>query len=143
MVESLVSVAVRDEGSLFGSTYKADEAWASLRKLASPASFAVLVRDFIARLTREHLGYYLSRTLPAQVGQSRRFQSLQDHRMFEIALTLHCREASLIVEQFTADWYAKRTFEGALTPKAASGFVHAAFKKVRDELCVRGDMVHA
>ncbi|TCH99222.1 hypothetical protein EJV46_07835 [Roseococcus sp. SYP-B2431] len=143
VVESLVSVAARDEGSLFGSTYQADEAWASLRKLASPARFAVLVRDFVARLTREHLGYYLSRTLPAQVGQSHRFQSLRDHHLFETALTLHCREASLIVEQFAADWYGKHSFEGTLTPKTAAGFVQAAFKKVREELRARGGVVHA
>lgn len=139
LVESLVSIAGRDGDSLFGDTYKADEAHALFRRLASPARFAVLVRDFVARLTREHLGYYLSRTLPEQVGQSGRFQSIQDHLKFEAALTMHCRETALIVEQFAADWYDKHRHQETLTPKAAASFAFASFKKVRDELKVRGE----
>lgn len=143
-VESLVSIASRQDDSLLGTTYRADDAHSALRKLASPAQFAVLARDFFARLTREYLGYYLSRTLPDHVGVTGRFQSIKDHHAFEQALTLHCRESSEIVEEFAAGWFNKRSGDQKITPAAAAAFAYVAFGKVRGELRIRaGVQAHA
>jgi hypothetical protein len=143
-VESLVSIASRQDDTLFGTTYQADEVHVALRGLASPARFAVLARDFFARLTCEYLGYYLSRVLPDHVGCAGRFQSIQDHHAFEQALILHCREASMIVEEFAAGWYNKRSAERSITSNNAAAFAHVAFGKVRGELRLRaGAAAHA
>jgi hypothetical protein len=133
-VESLVAVAGRDAGGLFGTTYAADEARVALRELAKPTRFAVLARDFFARLTREYLSYYLSRVLPDHVGGAQRFPSLKDHHAFERALETHCRETSEIIESFAAGWFDKANYEGGITPDKAGRFAHVAFEKVRSEL---------
>jgi hypothetical protein len=143
-VESLVAVAGRDAGGLFGTTYAADEARAALRDLAKPARFAMLARDFFARLTREYLSYYLSRVLPDHVGGAQRFPSLKDHHAFEHALETHCRETSKIIEVYAADWFNKTNYEGGITPDKAGWFAYKAFEKVRAELQARATgSVHA
>jgi hypothetical protein len=136
-VESLVAVAGRDAGGLFGATYAADDARAALRNLAKPARFAVLARDFFARLTREYLAYYLSRVLPDHVGGAQRFPSIKDHHAFEDALERHCRETSEIIEAFAATWFDKTNYEGGITADKAGRFAHVAFEKVRTELQAR------
>ena len=143
-VESLVAVAGRDGGGLFGTTYAADDARAALRDLAKPGRFAVLARDFFARLTHEYLAYYLSRVLPDHVGGAQRFPSLKDHHAFERALDIHCRETSVIIEEHAANWFSKTNYEGGITLKKAGEFAQAAFGKVRSELQARAEAaVHA
>ena len=138
-VESLVTVASQPTESLFGATYAADEARAALRGLSTDRQFGALARDFVARLTRGCLDYFLSRTLPNQVGTGQRFQSIKDHNAFDRALALHCRETALIVEEFAVGWYSKTNYEGGITPQKAGGFIHYAFWKVREELRARGE----
>ncbi|WP_198380889.1 hypothetical protein [Roseomonas sp. KE2513] len=138
-VESLVSVAGRDAGGLFGTTYAADDARTALHDLAKPARFAVLARDFFARVTREYLAYYLSRVLPDHVGGAQRFPSLKDHHVFERALEIHCRETSEIVEENAASWFSKTNYEGGITPAKAGEFARRAFAKVRTELQARAE----
>jgi hypothetical protein len=138
-VESLQAVVGRELGDLFG----ADERLrTTLAGFAEPRQFAVLARDFFARLTRRHLNFYLSRELLAHVGTGRRFPSLIDHEAFEVALDLHCREASRIIKEFSADWFYKHTTEGGVDRELAGRFVHVAAGKVRDELA-RRDTAHA
>ena len=103
--------------------------------LAEPKNFAVLARDFFARLTRRHLNFYLSRVLAAHVGSDRRFPKLVDQEDFEVAMDLHCREASRIIKEFARDWYSKAHLPRAIstgTWPAASCNIAAG--KIRDEL---------
>ena len=54
---------------------------------------------------------------------------------FEAALQRHCREASLIVEQFAGEWFSKTKWEkGDIGRKEASGFAYVAMKKICAEL---------
>jgi hypothetical protein len=140
--ESLIAVADRESVTLFGETYAADEARSALHGLATERQFGVLARDFMSRLTRHCLDYFLSRELPNHVGINQRFQSLKDHDAFEKALALHCRETARIMEKFASGWYSKANFEGGITRDKAGAFVHVAFKKIRAELQMRRD-VHA
>lgn len=132
--QSLVALAGRAENSLFGMSYAADEAKATLRGLSTNRQFGVVARDFTARLIQDFTAYFLSRALPLHVGANKRFQSIKDHHAFNEALARHCRETSLIVEQFACEWYSKTNFEGGITPKKAGGFLHVAIGKVRSEL---------
>ena len=135
--ESLSGVAGRAGESLFGITYKADEARAALRGLSTERQFGVLARDFFGRLARRSLEYFLSRELPNHVGFTKRFTSIDDHNRFEKALDTHCREASLIMEQFAAEWYSKTNYETGISEISAGHFAYVAFDKLHRELRIR------
>jgi len=118
-------------------SYAAEEARAALRALAADRQFGLLARDFFGRLTRRCLDYFLSRVMADHVSMNRRFPSIKDHHAFEEAMARHCREVSLIIEDFAAGWFGKAEYEGGITPRKAGGFVHVAFEKVRKELRTR------
>jgi hypothetical protein len=104
---------------------------------ATVRQFAVLTRDFFARLTRRHINYYLSRELSKHVGPGRRFASVREHRSFEEALDRHCREATRVIKEYSGEWLSKQNFEGGIDPYKAGRFVSYASKKIRDELRYR------
>jgi hypothetical protein len=86
--EALYVVGGREVHELFGTSPESTKK--ALAGFATVKQFAVLSRDFFARLTQRHLNYYLSRVLSQHVGPKRRFPSLREHRAFEQALDLHC-----------------------------------------------------
>ncbi len=136
--ESLSAVVGR-ESDLFGVT--PDRIKAILGGLGTEKQFAVLARDFFSRLSRRQLSYFLSRELAQHVGAGQRFHSVREHRDFEAALDLHCREASRIIKEFSGEWFSKHTYEGGITEAKAGRFAHVAFKKLREELQHRRDQV--
>jgi hypothetical protein len=131
-VESLNAVAGRELPDLFGAT--TEKTKAALGGLGTVKQFAVLARDFFSRLARRQLSYFLSRELSQHVGVNSRFQTIREHRNFEKALDLHCREASRIIKEFSGEWFSKHTYEGGINEAKAGRFVHVAFKKLREEL---------
>lgn len=134
-VESLTELVGGQVGNLFDAT--ADDVQIELAKFASKGRFALLARDFFARLTLKTLDYYLSRVLADHVGPDRRFGTLQERERFYTALNQHCREASLIVDQFAAGWFSKVNYQGTLTRGSAQRFTDYALTKMRDELRMR------
>jgi hypothetical protein len=138
-VESLHAIVGRELNDLFGAGERLRTAVAGFAK---PNQFAVLARDFFARLTRRHLNFYLSRELAGHVGIGRLFPSLMEHEEFEVALDIHCREATRIIKEFSAAWFNKHVHEGGIDRDLAGGFVHVATGKIRDEL-ERRDDAHA
>ena len=112
---------------------------AALASFSSPRRFAVLARDFFARLIRRHVDYYLSRELAKHVGPGRRFASVREHTDFEKALELHCAEATRIIKEYAGEWLKKHNFEGGIDQAKAGRFVAYASEKVRAELRHRRD----
>ena len=55
----------------------------------------------------ECLSYFLSKTLPAQVGEERRFATMGQLAGFEEAMRTHCSEAAEIVETYSGGWFSK------------------------------------
>lgn len=107
---------------------------AELARFSGGQNFAVLARDFFARLTYRSLDYYLSRELANHTGEGHRFSADADRVAFQQALATHTFEASKIVEEFAGGWYGKTIWQqGALDQKAINGFTSYAFKKLRDE----------
>jgi hypothetical protein len=139
-VESLVAVAGREIGDLFGPS--APRVKAALRGLGTVSQFSVLARDFFSRLSRRTLDYFLSRELSQHVGIDSRFKTIREHRDFEEAIDLHCREASRILEEFAGQWFSKQTYLGGITELKAGRFAHVAFEKMREEFRARRG-VHA
>jgi hypothetical protein len=99
-----------------------------LGRLGTPRQFSLLARDFFSRLTERYLTYFLSRELSIQLG------GVSANRLFREALSLHCRQASRIVEQFAEEWFSKANYQGGITPMKAAGFVGHAMDKLRAEL---------
>jgi hypothetical protein len=136
--ETLASLAGRELPSLFGPT--ASDVQQALAKLGTSDRFSIVARDFFSRLTSRSLGYFLSRELSKHVGPNKRFAAINEHSDFNVALDLHCREASRIIKEFSGGWYGKTLHEeGKITPLEARKFAHVAFKKLRAELRKRRD----
>jgi hypothetical protein len=133
LAESIAEiVGVRSEG-LFGITPEAVRA--NFAKLATVKQLGTLARSLFARFTNKCLAYYLSRALADHVGEGRRFATLAQQGAFTEALETHCREASLIVEQFAGEWFSKTKYEeGDIEREATGRFAHGAMNKLIDEL---------
>lgn len=129
-----LSVQLRDQlPSLFEPTPQ--EIRAALGKFASGDRFAVLARDFFARLTYRSLDYYLSRELANHTGQDKRFNSDSERVVFQQALAQHTFEAARIVQEYSGGWYGKTVWQKqALDQAAIDRFTQYAFRKMRSEL---------
>lgn len=133
LLESL-SVQLRDRlPTLFKPTPQ--DIRKTLASFASGQNFAVLARDFFARLSYNSLDYFLSRELANHTGGDRRFASDTDRTEFERTLAQHTFEASRIVEAFAGGWYGKTVWQKqSLNQDEINKFTRYAFKKMRSEL---------
>jgi hypothetical protein len=123
---SLAGMLTKRSATLFGTD--AEDLRNELAKIGTPRNFSILARDFFARITEKYITYYLSRSL------SNDLPTVTANKEFREALTLHCRQASKIVESFAAGWFSKRNFKGGITHKNVAEFTDYAMKKVRREL---------
>jgi hypothetical protein len=112
---------------------------AAVKTCGKQKGFAELAKGFFAKLTNECLNYFLSKTLPAQVGETRRFANTAQLAQFEEAMRTHCSEASEIVGNFSAEWLSKNYFEGggSIGRDTAEKFGWFGLEKIRRELAER------
>lgn len=124
--------------TLLAST--ADDVGGAVRKCGREKAFGELSRVFFARMTNECLNYFLSKTLPAQVGEGRRFTTTEQLAEFEQAMTTHCSEAAEIVESYSGGWFSKHYHEegGRIGRDSAENFGWFGLEKMRRELAARG-----
>ena len=127
--EALYAVIGRETRDLFGVDAVATKS--AIAGFATVKQFAVLARDFFAELTRRHINYYLSRELSKHVGPGRQFIGVRQHRLFEDALDVHCREATRVIKEYSGEWLSKHNYEGGIDPAKAGRFVSYASKKIR------------
>lgn len=104
--EAIVQVVTERTRSLFGSTPANVKAG-----LATVKQFGEFARRFFGRLTEKVLQYYVSRTTADHVGACLRFPTLAAKEGFDLALALHCHEASKIVQRFAGEWFSKTNWE--------------------------------
>lgn len=131
-IEALTTVLHDRTQSLFGTTPQ--DVQNALSTLGTEKRFGALVRDFFARFIQRSLAYFVGRELPVHVGEKLRFKNLAEQQAFAVALELHCRQASRIVEVFAGQWYEKTRYEKQLTEARTAGFVGYALKKLKAEL---------
>ncbi|SFR47924.1 hypothetical protein [Litoreibacter janthinus] len=106
-----------------------------LASFSSGQNFALLARDFFARLSYKSLDYYLSRELANHTGGDKRFASDADRTEFQRGLSQHTFEASQIVKEFAGGWYGKTVWQKqSLSQDEINQFTRFAFKKMRSEL---------
>ena len=120
--------------SLFSSD--PDTMRAALADLGKPKEFGDFSRRFFARLSNEGLQYFLSKVVNTQLGDGMRFATMNQSAQFNAALETHTREASVIVEKFSSEWFSKHRFHegGDISRKSSDGFAGYALKKMKDEL---------
>jgi hypothetical protein len=104
-------------------------------QLGRPDAFSRAARAFFGRLLADTLGYWLDRTLSAEIGPGARIQSLADRNAFDRALEQYCSEATRIIREFSGAWYGKTLArEGTISKDRAAAFAAVALKKVGTEL---------
>jgi len=108
----------------------------AVKECGKAKGFSELSKAFFARLTNECLNYFLSKTLPAQVGERRRFANTEQLAEFEKAMRTHCSEAAEIVGDYSADWLSKNYYEsgGNIGRDEAEKFGWYGLEKIRQEL---------
>jgi len=132
--EALTGVIGPRLPALFGAD--PDDVRREVGRLATPKQFGVLARDFFARLSHRVLDYFLSKALPAEVGEGKRFRTTAAHAAFAAALDTHCREAAGILATYSGDWLSKNHYEtgGNITRDLAAAFTGYAMTKLSGEL---------
>jgi hypothetical protein len=134
--ETLTSLCSAKSQSLFGTS--PEDVKEAVRSFSTKNGFSDLSHDFFSRFTQKYLMYHLSRELPRHVGSGERFQDPREHSDFIQSLETHCRQAALIVKDFSGGWYSKTNYESGITHLKARNFAHVAMKKMRAELRRRG-----
>jgi hypothetical protein len=124
--ESLTSLLGERTATLFDTTPELVRH--QLAAFGTKRQFSILARDFFSRLADRYLTYFLSRQTSSQ------FNSVPANREFREGLSLHCKQASRIVEEFAGGWYSKANYEGGITPRKAANFIRVALTKLRKEL---------
>jgi hypothetical protein len=132
-VESLTAALAEGTASLFdGATGDACDA---LARLKADGPFGVFCRRFYGGLIAKVLDYFLSRTLYDQIGEGRRFLTLDHVARFNEALQTHCMEAAVVVQRFSADWVSKTQYhQGGVDHAAARDFACGSLSKLVGQL---------
>ena len=136
-IESLTSLIGQRSVSLFGTT--SAEVKGAVYEFSTKKGFSALAHDFFSRFTQRFLTYHLGRELSNHVGGNGRFADPNEHTEFVKGLATHCREAAVIVREFSGGWYSKANFEDGISAQKARNFVNYALTKLRLELKVRGE----
>jgi hypothetical protein len=135
-VECLTAQISDRSASLF-ETSPADVQQA-VHSLSTKNGFSSLAHDFFSRFTHRYLMYHLGRELSNHVGSNGRFTNPTEHTEFVAQLGDHCREAALIVRDFSGGWYSKANYEDGISQAKARNYTNVALKKLQKELKVRG-----
>lgn len=134
-IETLARVAGDAERGLFAPS--TDDLQRGLGRLATEKQFGELSHQFFARFSQRFLEYYVSRALPLEVGEGRRFANLGEKQAFDKALQVHCEEAAVIVRQFAGEWWSKARYEHDLSTERTERFLAYAMEKLRREFRLR------
>lgn len=113
----------------------AEDVRRSAAGLGRPDAFSRTARALFGRLLADTLGYWLDRTLSAELGPGSRLQSFGERQAFDRALRQYCSEATRIIHEFSGAWYGKTLFrEGTISRARAAGYSAVALKKITAEL---------
>jgi len=130
---ALMETVGRQNPSLLGSTLQDLEQ--SFRRHSTASQFGELSQRFFGAFMSRTLRFYVERELMHSVGGGS-LHTVAAAGDFSIALDLHARQTSRIVEQFAAGWYSKKRWQSsdAIGREDVQGFVAHALAKLRKEL---------
>lgn len=140
--DALAAAVIEHMSGKLGNLFTPTEADVTnqLKGFKKPSAFGEFSRTFFGRLTTECMQYFLSKTLATNLGAGMRFTTLNQMGEFNSALETHCKESSVLVEEYSKDWFSKRRFEenGKISRKSIQGFGWYALEKMRGEFTFEG-----
>lgn len=109
---------------------------AALQDLRKKKAFGELSRSFFSHVSNEFMGYFLSKTMSSHIGEGQAFATTNQVTQFQQAMKTHCDESSVVVEQYSGDWFSKHRFEeaGDISRESADGFGWYALEKMRSAM---------
>lgn len=115
---------------------KANDVRRALASLAKSKEFGILSQSFFTNMARESLNYFLSKNLNTQLGENQRFATMNQKALFDRELHIHCSQASVIVRDFSKDWFSKHRYEegGNISRNSSNGFAAYSLQKMKSEL---------
>lgn len=118
-----------------------DDIKAALSTMGRQKAFGEVGRDFFYRLTHNVMDVLLSKTLSSQLGEGQRFATTNQKAAFDQAMQIHCKEASVIVERFSGEWFSKHKYQegGNISRQSSDGFAVHSITKMTAELRMRAD----
>ena len=108
-IETINSVIGTKSQSLFGSG--PDEVRRAFSSLATAKQFGSFAWRFFSSFAYRFLSYFLGKALPSQIGDGKRFRTVADQVRFTDSLSVHCQEASKVLERFSGDWFSLHRFQ--------------------------------
>ena len=133
MVGTLSGLIGSDLPGLFGA--EPVHVQQAAARLGRGTEFARTSRVFFGRLLSDTLGYWLDRTLSAEIGPTARLASMDHRDAFDHAVEQYCIEATRIIREFSVAWYGKTLHrEGTISHRSAAAFTAVAMKKIGAEL---------
>jgi hypothetical protein len=138
-VEAINAIVETRAQSLFGSG--AEEVREAFAALATTKQIGTLARQFFSRFAFKSLDYFLSKVVAGEIGEGKRFRTVDEQRKFTDALCTHCHEASEIAERFAGEWFSFHRFQSAgdITRAETRGFLDEAMDKLTQEFRRRED----
>ena len=126
MRRALVGTLSAQIGDALPGLFEADarDVQRAAAALGRPDAFSRAARAFFGRLLADTLGYWLDRTLSAEIGPGARIESLGERKAFDRALEQYCSEATRIIREFSGAWYGKTLFrEGTISRDRAAALL--------------------
>lgn len=126
-------------GGLFSAS--GSEVMSAFKGLHNPKTFGEFGRAFFAKLTNGCMEYFLTKTLGTHLGEGKAFRTMNQMGEFQRAMDTHCRESSLIVEEYCGDWFSKHRYTegGDISKQSSVKFGWFALEKMRKEFTFDGD----
>ena len=108
---------------------------AAFASLGTEVQFGAFARQFFSRFTFKTLDYFLSKAVPGQIGEGKRFRTVDEQAKFTDALRTHCHEASESAQRYAGEWFSLHRFQtaGDITRDETRGFLEHAVPKLLDE----------
>jgi hypothetical protein len=87
---------------------------------------------------------FLDRVLMRQIGEDRRFNTLERADHFGDAVSTHCGEMAVLFQDYSGGWFTKHRYEndGVINRDDVRGFLWKAMDKMRSEFDLEASKSH-
>lgn len=117
---------------LFGA--EKEEVRKSLSRYASPDGYRQLISRFFRAFLKRSLGNFIDKEISNHVGISERFSTQEEAQVFDQELDEYSKESTVLLEDYSHDWYAKNVIHGRAEQATSRAFATYAVKKLLEEL---------
>lgn len=115
-----------------------------LGKMSTEKQFGIVGKSFFGKFMDGYVGQYVDRVLMREVGQDRRFNTLERADNFGDAVSTHCGEMAVLFKDYSGGWFMKHKHEneGVINREHVRGFIWKAMDKMRSEFDIEAGRSH-